>query len=894
MADSTRTTRFRFWRRLIRFIGVIVPRRFRTRFRQEWEAELEYREEMLARWDRLDWRNKLELLWRSLGAFWDALWLQRQRLEEDLFQDIRYGLRMLRTHKALTAVAVFSIALGIGANTAIFSLIDAVLLKLLPVEKPEQLYFIINASPNSPGDEGPAPPYPCFERFLKQQQSFSDLAAFVNPYTGTRISIDGQVDEAGIQYVSGNFFSVLGINPALGRTLSPADDAMTDGIAAVISYNYWTTRFGQNPAVIGKVVQIGDKSVTIIGVTPAEFNGVYPGTPVDISVPIRMGKAKDMASSYNWWFWAVGRLKPGIEVEHARVELDTIYKTFIADTKNFGALKFLDRIELASASKGMNWLRKQYSKPLLALMAIVALVLLIACANVANLLLARATVRRKEFAVRLALGASRLRLLRQMLTESLLLVSLGGLLGLLFARWGSAVLVNLLSVGPGKLLDNPPLDHRVLLFTTGMTLLTGLLFGLAPALQAARIDPNPALKDSTGTSRIGRLRVGKSLVVAQVGISLLLLVGAGLFLRTLYNLKNVDVGFQRDGVLTMGVKPEEKVYQGTRLSSLWKELPARVERLPGVRSVSLSDRIPLGGGSLDIAVRVPGFTPSSDQDRNIALSQVSPGYFQTFGIALRTGRVFTDSDNETAPKVALLNESAARFYFGDRNPIGEQITILHRISDYQVVGVVKDSRYRNLREPDTRVIYVPILQPIEQRGGLVLAVRTGDRPTELINPIRDEVRAAGSDILLTNITTLSEHVDRKLVQERSIATLSLIFGLLALLLAAIGLYGVLSYDVARRTHEIGVRMALGASSRRVMQLVMRETLGWVVLGVTLGLGAALATTRWVESLLFGLKPRDPLTIGLAMLVLLAVAAVAGYLPARRAARVDPLVALRRE
>jgi predicted permease len=526
--------------------------------------------------------------------------------------------------------------------------------------------------------------------------------------------------------------------------------------------------------------------------------------------------------------------------------------------------------------------------------------LLIACANVANLLLARATARRKEFAVRLALGAGRLRLLRQMLTESLMLVSLGGLLGLLFARWGSAFLVNLLGLGQGRLFVNPPLDHRVLLFTTGVALLTGLLFGLAPALQAARIDPNPALKDSAGTIRIGRLCVGKSLVVAQVGISLLLFVGAGLFLRTLHNLKNVDAGLQSDSVLTMSVKPEGNVYQGTRLTNLWKDVLARVEGLPGVRSASLSTKIPLGGGQLGIAVRVPGFTPSSEQDRTISLNQVSPGYFQTFGIALRTGRVFADSDSETAPRVALLNESAARFYFGDRNPIGEQITIIHRFSDYQVVGVVKDSRYNNLREPDARMIYVPILQPIDlllpldQLGQLALAVRADDRPTEMTNSIRSEVRAAGSDILLTNIATLNERIDRTLLQERSIATLSLIFGLLALLLAAIGLYGVLSYDVARRTHEIGVRLALGASSRRVVQLVMRETLGWVVLGVTLGLGAALATTRWVEGLLFGLKPRDPLTMGLAALVLLAVAAVAGYLPARRAARVDPLVALRRE
>jgi len=882
--------KFHIW--LIRFIGVIVPRRFRARFRQEWEAELEYREELLARWDRLDWRNKLELLWRSLGAFWDALWLQRQRLEEDMFQDLRYGLRMLLKHKGVTAVAALSLALGIGANTAIFSLIDAVLLKLLPVERPEQLYFIQNVGPRRP--EGGAPPYPCFERFLNQQRSFSGLAAFAS--RDSKVIIDGQVEEVTGQFVSGNYFSLLGVNAVLGRTLSPADDAAQDGIVAVISYNYWKRRFGQNPAVIGKVVQIGADPVTIIGVTPPEFYGLFPGREANISLPIRMEGAEMLAEKTSWWFQAVGRLKPGAPIEQARAELDTIFQAYMDET-NFNAemrRNNVARIELGPASKGLNTLRRQFSRPLQALMAIVALVLLIACANVANLLLARATGRRKEFAVRLALGAGRLRLLRQMLTESLLLVSLGGLLGLLFARWGSAFLVSFFATGRGRLFVNLPLDHRVLLFTAGVALLTGLIFGLAPALQAARIDPNPALKDSAGASPRGRSRVGKSLVVAQVGLSLLLLIGAGLFLRTLHNLKNVDAGLRRDGVLTMRVNPAETVYQGSRLTNLWKDALARVERLPGVRSASLSSLSPLDGNNRGIRVMIPGFTARSERDGAISLNQVSPGYFQTFGIALVEGRVFTGGDSETAPKVALLNESAARFYFGDRGPIGAQINVLRESNTYQVVGVVKDSRYRNLREPDTRMIYLPVLQPLDRLGRLTLAARAEGRPTELTNPIHNEVRAVGSDILLTNIATLSEQVDQSLLQERLVATLSIFFGLLALLLASIGLYGVLSYDVARRTHEIGIRMALGASASRVVRLALGETLRWVVLGAAFGLGAALATTRWVESLLFGLPPRDPLTIGLAALLLLVVAAAAGYLPARRAARVDPLVALRSE
>ncbi len=899
MADSTQRTNFRFWHWLIRFIGVIVPRRFRTRWRQEWEAELEYREAMLARWDRLDWRNKLELLWRSLGAFLDALWLQQLRWEDEMIQDLRFGARMLLKNTGFTLVAVLSLALGIGANTAIFSLIDAVLLKLLPVERPEQLYFIQHVGPRRP--DGGAPPYPCFERFRAQSQSFTGLAAFTQQTP--RVNIDGQVEQVSGQFVSGNYFSLLGVKPVIGRLLSPADDSVLEqggpaGLVAVISHNYWTRRFGQSPAVVGKVIRVRNQAVTIIGVTPPEFYGLFPGQEVNLSLPIMIAGAGALAGKQDWWFKAVGRLKPGASVAQARAELDAIMQPYMDETSISAETRrdSFARIELAPASKGLDTLRRQFSRPLQALMVIVGLVLLIACANVANLLLARATVRRKEFAVRLALGASRVRLIRQMLTESLLLVSLGGLLGLLIARWSSAFLVSFFAAGQNRIFVDLPLDGRILLFTAAAALLTGLVFGLGPALQATRIDPNPALKDSAAavTHPRSRLRASKLLIVSQVALSLLLLVGAGLFLRTLYNLNRLDAGFNREGVLTMKVRPPETDYLGPRVLTPWKDILLRAERLPGVRSASLSTLSPLDGDDRGIGVTVPGFTPSAERDKEIRLNQVSPGYFQTFGIAVLQGRAFTDSDHETAPKVALLNEAAARFYFGDRNPIGARLSVMRGDKVHQVVGIVKDSRYQNLREPDTRMIYLPTTQAFDRLGRLTLAVNATGRPTELTNAIRNEVRAAGSNILLTDIATLSEQVDQSLVQERLVATLSLCFGLLALLLACIGLYGVMSYDVARRTHEIGIRMALGATAERVVRLVLSEALLWVALGVALGLGAALATTRWVESLLFGLKPHDPLTIGLAALLLLAVAAVAGYLPARRAARVDPLVALRHD
>jgi predicted permease len=821
---------------------------------------------------------------------------------ETLFQDLHYGVRMLLKHKAFTFVAVLSLALGIGANTAIFSLIDAVLLKLLPVERPEQLYFIHNVGPHRPG--GGAPPYPCFERFREQNQSFTELAAFARR-DRIIINIDGQREEASGQLVSGNYFSLLGVRPLQGRALSPADDTVPekggpDGYVAVISHHYWTRRFGRDPAVIGKVVHFGNDSVTIIGVTPPEFYGLFPGTRIDISLPMMFQGARQLADKDSWWFNAVGRLKPTASVEKAQSELNAIFQSFMDETSTSAEMRrdAFARIELAPASKGLDTLRRQFSRPLQTLMVIVGLVLLIACANVANLLLVRATGRRKEFAVRLALGATRSRLLRQVLTESLLLVSLGGLLGMVVARWGGAFLMSYFDTGRNQLSVNLTLDYRVLLFTAGVSLATGLLFGLIPALQAMRIDPMPVLKDGASTVTRSRSRFGKLLVAAQVALSLLLLVGAGLFLQTLRNLKNLDAGFRRDGVVTMRVNPSVAVYQGTQLANLWKEILARVERLPGVRSPSLSSLSPLDGNDRGVRVEVAGFMPSAERDKDIRLNQVSPGFFQTFGIDLLQGRAFTDGDNESAPKVAILNETAAQFYFGDRSPVGGQLRFKRGSKaepiPYQVIGVVRDSRYQSLREPDTRLVYLPMQQSLDQLGKLLLAVHGDGRPSDLINGIQSELRAAGNDILVNNIITLNEQVDQSLVQERLVATLSLFFGLLALLLASIGLYGVMSYDVARRTQEIGIRMALGANATRVVRLVLRETLGWVALGAAFGLGAALAVTRWVESLLFGLKANDPLTMVLAALVLLTVAAVAGYLPARRAARIDPLKALRHE
>jgi len=820
---------------------------------------------------------------------------------QSLIQDLRYAIRSLIKQPGFSLIAVLTLALGIGANTAIFSLIDAVLLKMLPVDRPEQLYFIQNVGPLRPS--GGAPPYPCFERFRDQNQSFTGLAAFTT--RDLRVRIDGEREQVSGQLVSGNYFSLLGVNSALGRMLTPLDDSVPgkggpEGFAAVISYNYWTKRFGRSPAVLGKVVQIGNDPVTIVGVTQPEFFGLLPGTEVDISLPVMFQGAGALAEKSSWWFKAVGRLRPGVSVAMAQADLNTIFQPFIneTDVSPESRRDYFSRIELTSASKGLDTLRGQFSKPLQALMFIVALVLIIACGNVANLMLVRGSERRKEFAIRLALGAGRARLIRQMLTESLLLVCLGGLLGLAFAVWGGQFLTSFFVNGDERLSLNLSLDYPVLFFTTVISLLAGLIFGLAPAFRATRIDPSPSLKDSAGSITPARSRLGKSLVAAQVALSMILLVAAGLFLRTLHNLKNVDAGFRGAGVLTMRVNPAlTSSDQLPQLANLWNQILARVEHLPGVRSASLSTLTPLDGNDRAVRVEVPGFTPNGDEDKDIRLNQISPRYFQTFGIPVLQGREFADSDNGNALKVAILNEAAARFYFGGRSPIGGLLDFNRgpqpRVQ-YQVVGVVKDSRYLNLREPDSRLVYIPRLQALDQLGQLRLAVRSEGRPDDLVNSIHNELRATGSDILVTNIITVDEQINQSLSQERLVSTLSAFFGLLALLLASVGLNGVMAYNVTRRTREVGIRLALGAPRGNVLKMVLKETLLPVITGVVIGLAAAFATTRFVSSLLFGLTPNDPLTVAWAALLLIGVAALAGYLPARRATKVDPLGALRYE
>ncbi len=901
MTDSTRKNRFRFWLRLIAFIGVIVPGRLRPDWRQEWEAELHCREKLLTEWDRLNWKTKLNLLRRSLGAFRDALLLQPRRLEDDVFQDMRFGARMLLKHKVFTTVAALSLALGIGANTAIFSLIDAALLKSLPVKDPESLFLIAHA-----GDRGVTETnnFPFFEQARDHNQSFSGLIAF-NP-NRWKVTLNGETEIVSGQVVTGDYFSLLGVNAILGRTLTIEDDKIPKGHpVAVISHAYWRRRFGQDPAVLGKTITINLTPFTIIGVTSPEFFGLQPGRSTEISVPMAMHSLVGSGASLNdrgfWWnLPIVGRLKPGVSIEQARAELEVLQNQFLEESgmKPNRRKDFFSRAELAPARKGMSELRKEFSHPLQTLMVMVALALLIASANIANLMLSRATARRKEISIRLALGASRLRLVRQLLTESTLLAMLGGAFGLLLARWGVQFLVNFIPSKGDPLTLHFSLDARILCFTAAVSALTGILFGLAPALQATKGDLNSALKGNA-SSIVGRrihFGPGNALIVFQIALSLVLLIGAGLFVGSLQKLRRVETGFNnQDSVLLFSIDCYGTTYQGAKLSALHQELLERINAAPGVRSATLSTASPIAGVDGASRIFMPGSAKPDREDEEVGINVVGPKYFETMGIPLAAGRDLLPQDNEQAPKVAVVSENMARHYFPDINPLGKRFSFgaSQQSDQFEIIGVVKDAKFGSLRKENIRMVYLSHRQSWT-RPSINFALRATGSAAGLIAAVRNEIRSIGKDIPVTSAKTLVAQMDESLSKERLVATLSGFFGLLALLLACIGVYGLLSNAVTQRTKEIGIRMALGARPSEVFKLVMRETLLLVLIGVTLGLGVAMSTARLISSLLFGVTATDPMTIALAALSLTAVAAFAGYLPARRAARVDPLLALRSE
>ncbi len=838
---------------------------------------------------------------------------------DSTLQDLRYALRMLRRSPGFTAVAVLTLGLGIGANTAIFSVIDAVLLKMLPVKNPERLVLLSHANIRQ---VIAAFPYKDYKRLRDHNQVFSGVLAYRT--LRLTVSVDNQAEPAiAGQFVTGNYYSVLGVRAALGRTILPDDDRPGEQPVCVISHNYWQRRFARDPAVVGKIIHLSGMPFTVIGVTPPEFFGLEVGRSLDISVPVMVWAQMTVGGGVSIvddrqnssLFTVMGRLRPEATMAQAQVDLGLLYQQIVAEGvarnpggKRGGGQSMLDeRLVCDSGGHGLSELRWQFSRTLLVLMSAVALTLLIACANVAGLLLARAVARRKEIAIRLALGVGRLRLVRQLGAESVLLGSLGGLLGLLFAFWGTSLLLPLMSQGeiPVHLNLNP--DIRILSFTVAVSALTSLLFGLAPAFLATRVDLNSTLKnDAPDLGGHRHLTFGQVFVIAQVALSLLLLVGAGLFVRSLQNLQRAETGFIRENVLVLKLEPAGSGNKTPRLGLFYDELLRRVEAQPGVRQASLVGYSPMARREWLLQGQSPassanpmslqGYAPQPGEDMVIPWMQVYPDSFATLGIPFVAGRDFSPQDNQQASQVAIINESMARRFYGNESSLGRRFGFgaPERSGEIEIIGVVKDVKYTSPRNEDRAMFYLPFAQANTGRGQMTLVVRTAGDPTPVAAAVQRETRELDPQMPRYEVETLGAQIAASLGQERLLATLSSGFGLLALLFSCLGLYGILSYTVARRTREIGIRMALGAERRDVLRLVMRDALQMALLGAALGIPAALAAARLLANQLFGINAADPLTIGMATLCLLAVAVAAGYLPARRAARVDPLVALRFE
>jgi predicted permease len=840
---------------------------------------------------------------------------------ETLLQDLRFGLRMLWKNKGFTAVATLSLALGIGANTAIFSLIDTVLLKMLPVKNPEQLVFLER------GDVPPGPQRSLSYAFFEQARAQRDVLAGVCTFaTHPRVNVvlDGQAEVANAQRVTGGFFAVLGVNAMLGRTITEEDDKVPGAHpVVVVSYRYWQRRFARDPGVVGKTIALNGYPFTIIGVTPGEFFGAVVGEAPDLWAPTMMIAQLSPGSSIKDYFNSsvypvLARLKPEVSEQQARTLLTRLLRQTALEEigieielwspERQQALR-QQTIALIPASRGFggfDFLRMRYSEPLRIPMAVVGLILLIACANVANLSLARATARRKEIAVRLALGASRFRLIRQLLTESLLLAASGGALGLLFAWWSSQFLLALVASGRSPVSLNVTLDARVLTFTAAVSLLAGILFGLAPAWRATRVDLTPTLKESSRSAEGGaRLTAGKALVVLQVALSLVLLIGAGLFVRSLSKLYALDPGFKKENILLVSTDARLIGYQGNQVAALHQRLLERFKTLPGVRSASLGGGLLGEGGALNLgalhfygrpapANENPLLSPGQPGARtNEFVNGVGPEYFETAGMTIVRGRSFTarDFDEKSGQKVRIVSEAFARHYFGEADPIGQRFGFsAEKSGEFEIVGVVKDAKHGSLRGRTRGALYAPTFG----QKATTFQLRTAADPTRIIAAVRQAAREIDANLPLYNIKTLATQVDESLVQERLIGTLSGFFGLLSLLLAGIGLYGILAYSVSQRTREIGIRIALGAQPGAVLRLVLRQGLILTLLGVGFGLAASLAITRLLASQLFDITPTDPLTFVVVPMLLLTVALLACLVPARRATKVDPLLAIRQE
>jgi len=839
--------------------------------------------------------------------------------------DLRYALRALKKSPVFTAVALLSLALGIGANTAIFTFLDQILLRLLPVKEPKQLVLLSMKGFHYGGNwGGNALSYPMYRDFSEHNSVFTGMfCRFLNRVS---IGFNGHTERASGELVSGTYFPLLGVGTALGRTFTPDDDRTPDGHPVImLSYDYWKTRFAGDPSVIGKTLIMNGHNYTIVGVAQKGFDGIELGNTTQVFIPIMMRAqaiplgGMDFKNRRQRWVNVFARLKPGVSDVQAKASLQPFFHGILemevkeAAFNNASAEireKFLKNIiDVLPGSQGRSYLRRQLTTPLWVLMAITGGVLLIACANLASLLIARATARQKEIAIRLAMGAGRGRIMRQLLVESLLLSIIGGVLGVLLAIWIDHSLMAFLPAdNTGLKLSTTP-DLRILLFTFGVSILTGVIFGFAPALQCTRPDVAPTLKDQVGGIAGGgaQVRFRKALVAMQVTLSLLLLVGAGLFIRSLRNLRDLGPGFPTENLVAFNIDPTLNGYNGEQAKAFYRQLTDKINAVPGVRSIGLASMRILEDNEWDNWVTVEGYHPKANETPDPFMNSIGPGYFATLGVPMLAGRDFTVKDTATVqhgekpdslqPRMVLVNEKFAKRYFGSGpNAIGRHVGFgidLNTKTDMEIIGVFKDIKYMNLRDEIPIQMCVPYLAS-RFVGGMTVYVKTSMEADQFFSAVRGKVRELDANLPVYAMRTLDTQISKSLLIERLIASLSFVFGFLATMLAIIGLYGVMAYTVARRTREIGIRMALGAFQKHVVWMVMREVLLLVSIGVLAGIAAAVALTRFVQAQLYGITAHDPMTLAAASLALAAVACAAGYIPAVRASLIDAMQALRYE
>ncbi len=821
---------------------------------------------------------------------------------DDLSRDLRHAMRVLTKSPVFTATALGSLALGIGANTAIFSVMDAIWWKRLPVNHPEQLVRVVTVARAGSASGRRFPGLLLFPQVRNGSDVFSGVI-FFSEADGLSFTVDGVTERVVGEAVSGNYFAVLGVGAAHGRTFSREIEEGSWASEAVLSYDFWQRRFGADPGVVGKAIQLNGYPFTVVGISPRGFFGTNVGTSFEVRVPKlpeALGKAMPampLLRMEERVAALTARLRPGVSLQQAEVSTELSYRQALAANPDLirDSQVGATRIRVLPAERGTSWLRDQFDRPMAILMAMVGTVLLICCANVATLLLGRATARRRELAVRLAIGAGRARLIRQLLAESLLISFLGASVGVALAYGGVGIFFGFLPQSHVRTsLDVTP-DLRALAFTLCVSLLAALAFGLTPAIQATKLDLLSAAKGESPERRNRAFDLRKLLVISEVALSLLLLTGAGLFVRSLQSLQGVQAGFETDRVLLFTMKHVHDRYAPEQIRVFCRDLIERVKGLPGVRSAGLAETGPFSGREDEREIEVVGSETPAERPSTALVDRVSPGFFETAGIPFLFGRDVSFADREGAPKVAVVDETAMRVLFERSSPIGRRIRVgrASRVEEFEVVGVVKATKHVSLREQPRAAVYLSIAQG-DRPWMPTLFVRATKTTNPLVAAVRREIQALDKDLPVFNVKTFRQQLNESVAQERLVSALSGFFGALAALLAAIGVYGIMAYSVARRTRELGIRQALGATRGDVLWLVLREVLQLVLIGIPIGLAGVLAMGRLVASVLFGITPMDPPAILLAILLLVAVAALAGYLPARRASRIDPVLALRHE